>query len=186
MVAEKNSSPSAAKLIVDQLADCGIKLIVSLADSRLVELQGRLLADKRFKNVLVAREEEGVGICAGAFFGGMGAAMVMCNAGFQAAVHGIANLCQICRVPLFMVVSNRGTPGDPIFFQEYTGLLTVPIMDAMGISHYTVDTIDKIPLIADAFEYSQVMKRPVVVLLERDSLDRKTLAHYLMGPEERK
>jgi len=62
--------------------------------------------------VRLAKEEEGVGVSAGAHFAGVKSAMLMQNHGFLAAINGIVSFAHLYRIPLLMLVSHRGTFGE--------------------------------------------------------------------------
>lgn len=173
----------AAELIRDQLIAAQCKLVVHVAESRMTGLYHAVHEDARFQKIYVAREEEGVGICAGTFLGGTRSVLMMANAGLQAAVHAIANLSIMCRLPVVMLIGNRGRFGDPIFYQEYTGQFTQPLLDSMQIPTMTIDTLDKVNLIPLAFDHAWVFKKPVAILLERETLD-PIKKHYLLETKE--
>src|SRR4030095_4008939 len=63
----------------------------------------------------LAKEEEGVGVSAGAFLAGTKSAMLMQNHGFLASINGIVSCAQLYRLPLLMLISYRGecAEGDP-------------------------------------------------------------------------
>src|SRR5262245_58374451 len=67
--------------IVEHLKRVGIDLVVSLPDQWLADLIGRLDADPAITHIKLAREDDGIGICAGAWLGGRKAALVCQNAG---------------------------------------------------------------------------------------------------------
>ncbi len=177
-----SENPTAAELIRDELVKADCRLVCHVAESRLTGLYHAIHGDPRFRKISVGREEEGVGICGGAFLGGMRSCLLMANAGLQASVHAIANLTIMCRLPLVMLIGNRGRFGDPIFYQEYTGQFTQPLLDSMQVPTLTIDTLDKVPLIPLAFDHAWVFKKPVAILLEREALD-PIKKHYLAdGP----
>src|SRR3989475_718919 len=92
-------SATNSKLIYDALKGCGIRLMSALPETWLVHLIR--LADEDAEMILVrlAKEEEGVGISAGAHFAGVKSAMLMQNHGFLAAVNGIVSFGQLYKIP---------------------------------------------------------------------------------------
>jgi hypothetical protein len=74
-------------LIVEGLKRAGIDLVASLPDKWLGDLIDTIAADAAFTHVRVTREDDGVGICAGAYLGGRKAALVCQNAGLLLALH---------------------------------------------------------------------------------------------------
>ncbi len=61
--------------------------------------------------VRLAKEEEGVGISAGAHFAGVKSAMLMQNHGFLASINGIVSFAHLYKIPLLMLISYRGSFG---------------------------------------------------------------------------
>jgi sulfopyruvate decarboxylase subunit alpha len=58
--------------------------------------------------VEVAKEEEAIGIAAGAYFAGARNALLMENHGFLASINGIVSLAMLYRIPLLL----RSTPSS--------------------------------------------------------------------------
>ena len=59
--------------------------------------------------VRLAKEEEAVGISAGAHFAGVKSAMLMQNHGFLASINGIVSFAHLYKIPLLMLISYRGS-----------------------------------------------------------------------------
>jgi sulfopyruvate decarboxylase TPP-binding subunit len=63
--------------IVDELAGCGIRLVASLPDNWIAELITAIEQDDRFIHVRANREESAIGLCSGAFLGGVRSVALM-------------------------------------------------------------------------------------------------------------
>ncbi|MBI4321899.1 MAG: hypothetical protein HY675_25675 [Chloroflexi bacterium] len=153
------------KPIVEELAKSGVKLLVTLPETFTMRLFEVIEGDDRFVNVPITKEDQGIGICAGAYCGGLKSALIIANAGFMLTGYVVPTLSLFYRLPVFMLVIHRGVPGDLAFYQEYQGLHTVPMMDAMGVQHVTIDSPDQIGEVSSAFRYSQLYRRPTAALL---------------------
>ena len=55
--------------------------------------------------VRLAKEEEGIGISAGAHLAGVNSALLMQNHGFLAAINPIVSLSLLYKIPLLMLIS---------------------------------------------------------------------------------
>ena len=163
-------SSSGPELIRDALATAEIRLAASLPDDWLAELIGLLREDDRFIHVPVAREEEIVGICSGAFFTGVKAVGIMGCAGFLASCHELATLNFMYEIPLLLLLSLRGTVEDPRVYQVVQGRVTLPVMEALGIPYHVVDRPEQIGVIPAAHEHARIAKRPVALLFTRGIL----------------
>ena len=77
--------------IVDSLKEAGIDFVATLTEANLHDLVMALGEDTDIHHVPVTREEEGIGICAGAYLGGKNPAMVMMNAGFLLSANALSD-----------------------------------------------------------------------------------------------
>ena len=105
-------SISSSRAIYDALKDGGIRLMSALPETWLVHLIRMAEDDPEMTLVRLAKEEEGVGISAGAHLAGMKSAMLMQNHGFLASINGIVSCAQLYRIPLLMLISYRGEFGE--------------------------------------------------------------------------
>jgi sulfopyruvate decarboxylase subunit alpha len=127
-VSERNS-----KLVYDALLDAGVEVISALPETWLVHLIRMAEDDPGMILVRLAKEEEGVGVSAGAHLAGRRTVMLMQNHGFLQSVNGIVSLAQLYKIPLLMLISDRGHLGEPDPWQTQGGKATRPVLDALGI-----------------------------------------------------
>src|ERR1044072_4252140 len=99
--------------IYHALKSCGIRLLSALPETWLVHLIRMAEDDPEMTLVRLAKEEEGVGISAGAHLAGVKSAMLMQNHGFLASINGIVSCAQLYHIPLLMGVSYRGEVRAP-------------------------------------------------------------------------
>jgi len=162
-VSVKNS-----QIIYDALKAAGIEIISALPETWLVHLIRMAEDDPDMQLVRLAKEEEGVGISAGAHLAGARSAMLMQNHGFLASINGIVGLAHLYRIPLLMVISYRGEFGEPDPWQTQGGGVTVPLLDTLGIPWVVLEEPDHV---AKRIENAQVLAysalKPVAVLLTR-------------------
>src|SRR3970282_1319355 len=113
-------------------------------ESLLVHLIRSAEDDPEMTLVRLAKEEEGVGISAGAHFAGVKSAMLMQNHGFLASVNGIVSCAQLYRIPLLMLISARGEFGERDPWQTEGGLVTSQVLDALRIPFERLDAVDQV------------------------------------------
>src|SRR5438270_3349821 len=99
-------------VVYDALKKCGIGLVSALPETWLVHLIRMAEDDPDTILVRLAKEEEGVGVSAGAHLAGVKSAMLMQNHGFLASVNGIVSLALLYKIPLLMLISHRGDLGE--------------------------------------------------------------------------
>jgi len=158
-----------SKLIYETLKECDIRLVSALPETWLVHLIRMTDEDPEMTLVRLAKEEEGVGISAGAYFAGVKSAMLMQNHGFLASVNGIVSFAHLYKIPLLMVISYRGSFGERDPWQTQGGNVTEPVLRALGIPYFFLDSIETVKKrIRDAQTLAESSLQPVAILLPRD------------------
>src|SRR5512136_117623 len=144
----------------------GIDFVASVPCVNLQRLLGLIDADPEIIHMPVTREEEGVGICAGAWMGGRRPALLMQNSGLGNSINALASLNFLCGIPLLMIISHRGCEGEPIVGQVPMGRLTPKLLDAMDIPRFSPSPTEAKDTVADAWHHSATQNKPVAVLLD--------------------
>jgi sulfopyruvate decarboxylase subunit alpha len=148
------------------ILDAGIDFIVSVPCANLKDLIPMVDEEKSIIHVPVTREEEGVGVCAGAYMGGRRTAMLMQNSGLGNSINALSSLNLLYGIPLVMIISHRGIEGEPICAQVPMGEMTVPLLDTLGIPYYLPSSKDDATkAVFDAWARAIEEKRPVAILL---------------------
>ena len=163
-VSVKNS-----QIIYDALKSTGVGLISALPETWLVHLVRMAEEDPDMILVRLNKEEEGVGISAGAHFAGRKSVMMMQNHGFLTCVNGIVSLSQLYKIPLLMLISYRGEMGERDPWQTEGGIATEPVLQALGITYRKLSNPDTVlKELTDAQTLAESSQRPVALLLTRD------------------
>jgi sulfopyruvate decarboxylase subunit alpha len=158
-----------SQLIYDALKACDVKLISALPETWLVHLIRMAEEDSEVHLVRVAKEEEAIGISAGAHLAGVNSALLMQNHGFLAAINPIVSLAQLYKIPLVMLISYRGHMGERDPWQTQGGMVTEPLLRALGIPiWYLADPHDVQRRLKDAQTLAHAALAPVAVLLTRE------------------
>src|SRR5258706_5012673 len=159
-------SLTSSKLIYDALRECDIRLLSALPETWLVHLIQLADEDPEVTLVRLAKEEEGVGVSAGAHFAGVKSAMLMQNHGFLASINGIVSFAHLYKIPLLMLISYRGTFGERDPWQTQGGNSTEPVLKALGIPY---DFLDRVQTAAKKVQAAQTLAesslQPVALLL---------------------
>jgi sulfopyruvate decarboxylase subunit alpha len=150
-----------------QLRKCGVTLSASLPDDWVAPLIERIAADNEMRHVRVAREAEAIAICTGAFFGGVRAVALMGATGLLTCTGELATLNLRHQIPVFLMVSQRGSIDDHRIYQEVQGRRTVPLLEAYDFPYHVVNRLEEVGCIPDAFETCRLQKRPFVLFLSR-------------------
>jgi sulfopyruvate decarboxylase subunit alpha len=162
-------SAANSRVVFDALKANGVRLMSALPETWLVHLIRLADDDPDVTLVRLAKEEEGVGISMGAHLAGVKSAMLMQNHGFLASINGIVSGAQLYRMPLLMLISDRGGFGERDPWQTEGGAVTESVLSALRIPTRRLDDPAKV---TDHIRQAQTLayssNRPVALLLTRD------------------
>ena len=140
-----------------------IDLVATLPCDRLKNLLP--LVSKRFFEVPLTREEDGIGICAGAFLAGAKPLMLIQSTGIGNLLNALSSLNFTYELPLPIVASWRGVYQEGIPAQVYWGTHIEAVLHALDVATYEVHTSDDLPVVGQAIQQSFRTNLPVVVLI---------------------
>jgi sulfopyruvate decarboxylase subunit alpha len=158
--------------VYEGIKAAGIRFISAMPETWLVYLLQLAEDDPEMCLVEVAKEEEAIGIAAGAYFAGQPNALLLQNHGFLASINGIVSLALLYRVPLLMLIAHRGHMGEPYPWHTQGGILTEPVLRSLGLPFdYARDPAKVARQIADAQTLALSSLSPVALLLTRDLME---------------
>ena len=156
-----------SEAIYNGLKDAGIDFIVSVPCADLSKLLDMIDKDNDITHIPVTREEEGIGICAGAYLGGKKTAILMQNSGLGNSINALKSLMELYEFPLIMIMSHRGTEGENICGQVPMGESTPRILEAMDFRFFKPGNPEAAyEAIFDSWDLSIEVGKPVSILLE--------------------
>jgi len=139
-----------------------------MPETWLVPLIHMIEDDREMTLLRLAKEEEGIGISAGAYFAGIRSAILMQNHGFLASINGVVSLALLYKIPLLLLISYRGHLGDKDAWQAHGGMVTEPMLRGLGIPYELVDEPAKVEKsMAAALAWTGSSLHPVALLLTR-------------------
>jgi len=148
------------------LKDAGIDFAASVPCVNLQQLLALVKGDAEIIHIPVTREEEGVGLCAGAWMGGRRPALLMQNSGLGNSINALASLDLLYEIPLLMIISHRGCEGEPMVGQMPMGRLTAGLLGTMEIAFFSPAPAQAEETVAQAWRTAAKNRRPVAVLLD--------------------
>lgn len=107
--------------LVGYVPDAGHKRLIELCQ-----------ADAEIRSVVLTTEEEGIGLAAGAWFGGMRSVLLMQSSGVGNCIN-VLGMVRECRLPLLMLVTMRGEEGEFNPWQVPMGQATASVLEAMEV-----------------------------------------------------
>ena len=119
----------------------------------------------------MASENDGVGVCMGAWLGGMKPALLVENTGFTLGTYALLRGPMAFGVPMLLLISHRGELGDERWFSVPFGWATKPLLDSMRITHRSVEKTEDVPsAISSAVKSMNSMQAPVAILFAGEIL----------------
>jgi len=164
------ATASVGRQIANELAACDVKLVASLPDNWLMDVIRTVESDARFVHVPVNREESAIGLCSGAYMGAMGSACLMGASGFMTVVYAMTKINYTYEIPIFLMATLRGAPGDHHKHHISNGLYLLPVLEAINLPYAIIDKPADISLISRCYHHTRTFSRPMVVLFTRDLL----------------
>lgn len=163
-----------SKAIYQGIRDAGVRSVSALPETWLGLLLQDAERDPEMKLIQVAKEEEAIGVAAGAYFAGERHILLMQNHGFLAAINGIVSLAQLYTVPLCMLIALRGHWGEPYPWHTRGGIVTEQVLRALQIPfEYARDPALVGQRIEEAYTFSRSSLSPVALLLTRDLMEER-------------
>ena len=155
-----------AETIVQSLKDWDTSLIAYVPDISIDRVTSLIEDDPFFHLVSASREEEAIGIAVGGYAVGRNAAVFMQSSGFGNSVNALASLCIPARTPIPLFINLRGGPGEFNIAQVAMGRTTRPILDLLGLVHFTLEDEYKMDKVVDgALKLCHSNRQPVAICL---------------------
>ena len=137
------------EIVLDVLKRHEIRLVTYVPDNVLRPLIEGARSDPFFTAFGTTREEEALGIVAGAAMGGMRGILLMQTSGFATLANVIASLAVPYQIPVLMMVSERGTLGEFNLGQALVAKTMRPVLDAIAVEHHTLTRLDEAEFVID-------------------------------------
>ena len=155
-----------AENIVQALKKWDTSLVAYVPDISIHQVTSLIDADPYFHLVSASREEEAIGIAVGSYAVGRNAAVFMQSSGFGNSVNALASLCIPARTPIPMFINLRGGVGEFNIAQVAMGRTTRPILDLLGLVHFTLENEQRLDTVLDgALKLCHANRQPVAICL---------------------
>ena len=153
-----------SKKIISNLKEGGANFFLSVPCKLLANMIAILETDKEVYYSSIPREEEGMGICAGAYLGNKLPCIMMQNTGIGNSVNSIVSLLQLYQMPVVFLISYRGTPGEPVGAQGGMANVTEEILDTLRIPILHCSAENDLEKISTFTNHAKVIEGPVAIL----------------------
>ena len=126
--------------IVNDFIKNKIEFVTTVPCKQLAGVIDEIEASKDIYHIPSNKEDEGMGLCAGAYMGGKRSAIIMQNTAIGVTINTLVTLIQYYNIPLPMLISYRGEIGEPVACQVEMAVHTKALLDQLNIPTYHFHT----------------------------------------------
>jgi len=152
--------------IVDDLVANEIGFVTTVPCKQLAGVIAEVEARPEIHHVPANKEDEGMGLCAGAFMGGKRSAIIMQNTAIGVTINTLATLIQFYRMPLPMLISFRGELREPVACQVEMAVHTKALLNQLHIPTYHFHHEADVAELDAILKYSFMCSKPVAILTD--------------------
>ncbi len=149
--------------VIEIMKKEGIDLAATLPCDRIKNLLP--LVSKDFPEIKLTREENGVGICAGAYLAGGKPMMLIQSTGLGNMINALESLNVICKIPLPILTSWRGVYGEGIEAQIPLGVHLPDILKGAGLEYTIIEEPEQLSMIENVIRDAFENLRPHIALI---------------------
>ncbi len=154
------------KKIADDLIANDIRFITTVPCKQLAGVIEEIEARPEIHHIPANKEDEGMGLCAGAWMGGKRPAIIMQNTALGVTLNTLATLTQFYRMPLPMLISYRGELGEPVACQVEMAVHTKALLAQMLIPTYHFHRREDANELDAILKYTFMCNKPVAILTD--------------------
>ena len=152
--------------IVDDLVANDVSFVTTVPCKQLAGVIAAIDAHEAIHHVPSNKEDEGMGLCAGAFMGGRRPAIIMQNTAIGVTVNTLVTLTQFYRMPLPMLISYRGELKEPVACQVEMAVHTKALLSQLNIPIYHFHKQEDAEEFDAILKYTFMCNKPVAILTD--------------------
>lgn len=152
--------------IVADLIKNKIEFVTTVPCKQLAGVIAKLEETDEIFHIPSNKEDEGMGLCAGAFMGGKRPAIIMQNTAIGVTINTLVTLIQYYRMPLPMLISYRGEIGEPVACQVEMAVHTKALLAQLNIPTYHFHHEDDVNELDGILNYTFMCNKPVAILTD--------------------
>ena len=157
---------SISKKIVEDLVQNDVSFVTTVPCKQLAGVIDEVESCDSIFHIPCNKEDEGIGLCAGAFMGGKRPAIIMQNTAIGVTINTIVTLTQFYRMPLPMLISYRGELGEPVACQVEMAVHTKPLLAQLNIPTYHFHKEQDVEELDRILKYTFMCNKPVAILTD--------------------
>ena len=170
------------EIVLRILAEQGIDLVASLPCDKNKRLTA--LLPTKFPVIDLAREEDGVGICAGAYLGGRRPVVSIQSSGLGNMLNALMSLSWVYSLPLPILASWRGVYHEAICAQVPFNEPLPRLLDVYGIPYRIFSTGEDLLHLDEVIAGAYEQKTPYVALMKPSCWEPQEPVEMVYPPRE--
>ena len=159
-------SSELSQRIVDDLAANDIGFVTTVPCKQLAGVIEAVDKHNAIRHVPSNKEDEGMGLCAGAYMGGVRPCIIMQNTAIGVTINTLATLIQFYQIPLPMLISYRGEVGEKVACQVEMALHTKALLNQLTIPTFHFHREEDVEELDGILKYTQMCKKPTAILTD--------------------
>jgi len=153
------------KIVSDMVAN-QVKFVTTVPCKQLAGVIDAVEENDEIYHIPANKEDEGMGLCAGAYMGGKRAAIIMQNTAIGVTINTLVTLTQFYRMPLPMLISYRGELGEPVACQVEMAVHTKALLEQLNIPTYHFHKESDADELDAILKHTFMCNKPVAVLTD--------------------
>ena len=155
-----------SKQIVDDFVANDISFVTTVPCKQLAGVIDEVETRPEIYHIPSNKEDEGMGLCAGAFMGGKRPAIIMQNTAIGVTINTLVTLTQFYRMPLPMLISHRGELKEPVACQAEMAVHTKALLNQLNIPTYHFHKQEDAQELDAILKYTFMCNKPVAILTD--------------------
>jgi sulfopyruvate decarboxylase subunit alpha len=152
--------------IVTDLINNNVEFVTTVPCKQLAGVIDEIDRSDSIYHIPSNKEDEGMGLCAGAFMGGKRSAIIMQNTAIGVTINTLVTLIQYYHIPLPMLISYRGELGEPVACQTEMAVHTKALLAQLNIPTYHFHASADVDELDAILKYCFMSKKPVAILTD--------------------
>ncbi len=152
--------------IVSDFEQNNVEFITTVPCKQLAGVIDKIDKSERIFHIPSNKEDEGMGLCAGAYMGGKRSAIIMQNTAIGVTINTLATLIQYYHFPLPMLISYRGELGEPVACQVEMAIHTKALLAQMNIPTYHFHEADDVKEFDAILKHTFMCNKPTAILTD--------------------
>ena len=154
------------KKITDDLVANDISFVTTVPCKQLAGVIEEIDQHEDIFHIPSNKEDEGMGLCAGAYMGGKRSAIIMQNTAIGVTINTLATLIQYYNIPLPMLISYRGEIGERVACQVEMAVHTKALLNQMNIQTYHFHKPDDVEELDSILNHTFMSRKPTAILTD--------------------